>query len=266
MGISLLTMGQGNVKVLMETFRSFSTFCDEIVYGDLLIWDEDREVLKEYEKEFNLRIVKYPFNFIYKKGFSYFLNDLSKRATNNMVIYANTSEVIDKDYGAGEIINSNPDCNCFYMTHRTEHYRWFRCYDRRFLEWSGFIHESLVGDHRPFHKPILMFKDLEKDMDNQWKATIFNLTKEYVYFNNLNKIVDNPELLGGTDPGWMTFAKEQYASNKERMEKRPSLHAAFEIGNLYLFWKAISNDPELINELFKSSDKIAYQGDKIHLL
>jgi hypothetical protein len=62
------------------------------------------------------------------------------------------------------------------------------------------------------------------------------------------------------------FAKEQYASNKERMEKRPALHAAFEMGSLYLFWKAIDNDPDLANELFKSSDKIAYQGDKIHLL
>lgn len=259
-------MGQGNVKVLGETFKSFSSFCDEIVYGDMLVWEQDREILNEYKKEFNLKIVKYPFNFIYKNGFAVFLNDLASHSSNDMVIYANTSEVIDEDYGAKEIIQSNPDCNCFYLTHRTENYRWFRCYDKRFLKWSGLIHESLEGDHRPFHKPILMFKDLEKDMDNQWKATIFNIVKEYTYFNNLNKIADNPELLAGTDPGWLVFAKEQYASNKERMEKRPLVHAAFEIGNLFAFWKGIDADSSLKNEEFKSSDKIAYQGDKIHLL
>ena len=80
---SLITMSQGNVKVLGETFQSFSTFCDEIVYGDLLVLEADREVLKEYQKEFNLKVVKYPFNFIYKNGFSYFLNDLATYSTNN---------------------------------------------------------------------------------------------------------------------------------------------------------------------------------------
>jgi len=48
--ISLLTMGAGNVIVLEETIKSALTVCDEIIYGDLLLFQEDREILGLYEK------------------------------------------------------------------------------------------------------------------------------------------------------------------------------------------------------------------------
>jgi len=42
-GISLITMGAGNVKVLKKTLESFKEVFDEVIYGDLLIYQEDRE-------------------------------------------------------------------------------------------------------------------------------------------------------------------------------------------------------------------------------
>ena len=259
-------MGAGNVLVLKETLKSFSKICDEVIYGDLLVWEEDREILKSYQEEFNIKIVSFPFNYIFKHGFSSILNALASHATNNFVMYMNTSEVIDEDYGIVETINDNPDCNAFYFTHRREGHRWFRTYNRHELKWSGRIHEQLAGDYKPYHKPIFMMKDLEKDMGNPYKAKIFNLIKEYVYFEQYVQIVDHPEFLGETDPGWINFAKGDYGSFKERMEKRPGIYNSFKIGNPYLFWHYLTNDPEFKSEQFKSSNLIAFQGDKIHLL
>lgn len=265
-GISLLTMGAGNVLVLRKTLESFSKICDEVIYGDLLIWEEDREIIKSYQEEFNVKIITFPFNYIFKNGFSALLNELASHASNDFVMYMNTSEVIDEDYGIVDTVNNNYNCNAFYFIHRTEGHRWFRIYNRHQLKWSGRIHEQLSGEYNPYHKPIFMMMDLEKDMDNPYKAKIFNLVKEYVYFEQYVKIVDNPELLGETDAGWLSFARADYTSFKERLVKRTSLYTSFKIGNMYLFWHSITNDPEFKSEQFKSSNLIAFQGDKIHLL
>jgi hypothetical protein len=259
-------MGNGNVKVLGETFQSFSSICDEIVYGDLLLWEEDRKILEEYKDRYNIKIVPLPWNALFKHGFSHILNELAANATNDMVVYANCSEVIEKDFGASEAIYMNEECNAFFFTHGKEHHRWFRCYNRNELEWSGLIHEQLKGEYRPYHKSIFQFADLEKDMDNSYKAKVLNLLKEYTYFQQYVKIVDHPELLGETDPGWVTFAKADYASFKERMERRPEVYRAIQQGNKFAFFYYIHNDKEFESEEFKSSEKIAFQGDKIHLL
>jgi len=114
-GITLITMGQGNVDALKKTFDSFNGICNEIVYGDMLVFDDDREVLKSYYKEYNLKVVELPFNYIFQNGFSSVLNLLAKEATNDLVIYMNTSEIIQTNYGITDIVDNFPDCNCFYF-------------------------------------------------------------------------------------------------------------------------------------------------------
>src|SRR6185503_16631328 len=99
--------------------------CNEVIYGDMLLFEDDREILKSYQNEFLLGITRLPFNYLYKNGFSALLNKLASQASNNRILYCNTSEVIDEDYGISEILNSNPDCNAFFFTHRQERHRWF---------------------------------------------------------------------------------------------------------------------------------------------
>lgn len=258
-------MGAGNVRVLKDTLDSFKGVCNEVVYGDMLLFEEDRKILHQYKDQYNLDIVKLPFNYLYKYGFSALLNQLAAHSSNELILYMNTSEVIDEDYAISETINLNPYCNSFYFTHRTERHRWFRCYDRRFLKWQGLIHEELQGDYRPYHKPIFMMKDLEKDMQDEFKARVLNSAKECVYWNQLIKLAANPCLLAGTNPGWLAFAKETYQSMKERLLQKGRQVEAFETGDLRLFLKSV-NDPEFINQTFESSNAIAFQGDKIHLL
>lgn len=265
--ISLITMGAGNVKVLKKTLDSFKEVVDEFIYGDMILFPEDREVIKQYEKDYNFRTTRLPFNYIFQMGFSSCLNYLIANASNDMVIYMNTSEVIDEDYGINEIINSNPECNAFYLSHRIESHRWYRCFDRRFVKWDGRIHEESIPciggvEMNPYHKPVLMFKDLEKDMDNPFKAAVFNSVKEMVYWNQLMKIVDNPREKGSTHEHWVNFAKEQYDSMKRRLNEKGNQYEAFKTGNFEMFLTELNNSDYFSKERFESSDMINYQGNR----
>lgn len=263
-GITLITMGAGNVKALGKTLESFKDVFDEVVYGDMLLFDDDREVLDKYKQEYNMGVLKLPFNHIFKFGFSGTLNTLAEQATNDIILYMNTSEIIDEDYGVVDIVNGNPDCNSFYFIHRTDPHRWFRMYNRKELEWSGVIHEQLKGEYRPYHKPVFMMADLEKDMDDPFKADIFNAVKEIVYFRNYNRIVDYPVSLGETDPGWVKFATENYKSMNERRCAYGRLHSAFCMGSNIMLQQAIQDFKP--TGKFQSSNLIEFQGDKKFLL
>lgn len=262
-GITLITMGAGNVKVLGKTLESFSNIFDEVVYGDMLLFDGDRDILNGYAQKYNMGVLKLPFNYIFKHGFSDTLNILASIATNDIVLYMNTSEVIDEDYGIVEIIKNNPNCNSFYFTHRTDPHRWFRMYNRKELEWSGVIHEQLKGDYKPYHKPAFMMADLEKDMDDPFKADVFNSVKEIVYFRNYNRIVDYPRKLGETDPGWIKFATDNYDNMKMRMQSNAQLYEAFCTGSDLMLTQAIKNF--IPTGKFESSNLIEFQGSPMFL-
>ncbi len=107
--------------------------------------------------------------------------DITGLGTGNVGIYSNKgiitnsgninlgdSEIIDENYGINEIVNSNPDCNAFYFSHRVETHRWFRCFDRKEVQWGGRIHEEPIGNIKPYHKPIYMMADTEKDMEDKF--------------------------------------------------------------------------------------------------
>ncbi len=264
-GITLITMGAGNVIVLEETLKSFKRIVNEVIYGDMLLFPEDREVVNSYKQTYNLTRIELPFNFLYKNGFSELLNHLASFASNDMVLYVNTSEIIDENYGINDIVNNNPKCNSFFFTHRTERFRWFRCYNRFDLKWSGRIHEELVGHYFPYHKPIFMMADLEKDLQDPFKTKCLNSTKELVYWNQLIKIVDNPSLLAATSPGWLEFAKDNYQSMKDRIAKKGKRPQAMEDGDYKTYMLDFYSSEDFQNEIFKSSNLIAFQGDKIHL-
>src|SRR3954463_16236714 len=261
--ISLLVMGAGNVKVLRQTIESVSGICNEVIYGDMLLWDQDREILNGYSRRFNIRIVPFEWNYLYHNGFSALLNELALRATNDYVMYLNTSEIIEIDFRVLSTIKSNPECNAFYFTHPNEAHRWFRTYKKSELMWSGILHEQLNGEYIPYHKPIFQMKDLPKDMDDINKAKILDSLKEIVYFRQYMNIVERPELLGETDPGWVRFSVDNYNSFRERLDQRRSQVESVESGDLYRFIRAAKFD--INNQTYKSSIAIEYQNDPAFL-
>lgn len=266
-GISGVTMLAGNVIILEETLKSFSTICDEIVVGDMIIFPEDREILYSYEQKYNLKIVPLPFDYIFRHGFASVLNLLAAEASNNAVLYLNTSEVIEIDNGILDIVSDV--YNCYYFDHATDPHRWFRFYDKRELKWSGRIHEALEAipghDFRPYHKAAFRMADLEKDMFSPFKAAVFNSIKETIYFTNYMSIVEKPSEMGATDPGWIKFATENYDSMKERLDAKGELYISFLAGDYYGLMKAIYETPEFEKQRFESNIGIEYQGHPLYL-
>jgi len=262
-------MAQGNPKVLKSTFESLWGVVDEIIFGDLTLFKSDANLIRTYTNEFNLKIVDYPFFYIYKNGFSSILNSLISHASNNMCIYMNCSEVIqDGKDNILDIIHKNIECNTFYFDHENDPHRWFRMGDRSELSWDGLIHESMgpAESMRPYYRPLFRMKDLPKDNDNPFKSRCYDFCKEIVYFNNYRKLIDNPELIGNTDPGWLRFGADNYQSFISRMESKGDFYRAFVEEDISLLYSYIYENKEFNREQLSSSILIEYQNDKKFLL
>ena len=261
--VSLITMLNGNVLALRKTLESFKDSMGEFVVGDLLIFDEDRKILEDYKSEFNLRTIRLPFDYLYHQGFSSLLNYLSSHCKNDMVLYSNVSEVIDEDYGINKIINDNQEYNTFFFTHRTDKHRWYRCSDRTKIQWGGRLHEEPYGEMNPYHKPIYMMKDLDKDMADPLKAKIFDDIKELTYFNQLCKIVENPKLyLGQTNDGWHQYAISRYDSMIERLKAKGKRWDAFNLGDINMYMEDVMSNPDFEKVRFETTSLIQFQQDR----
>lgn len=266
--ISLVTMGCGNVKVLKNTLDSFKDICDEVIYGDMLTFEQDREVVESYKKTYNLKSIRLPFDYIFHNGFGALLNHLASFAKNDIVIYMNTSEVVQTNNGMLQIIQSNTGCNAFYFDHATDPHKWGRCYNRKELSWSGMIHEQIGPNEKLRVCPNIIFTmaDLEKDLDNPFKTLVFSDQKELNYFQMYLRIVDEPELLGYTHENWRNWAVEQYDSMKERLQKKGKRYEAFLTGDFQMYLDDIMNNPDFEKERFESSDLINFQGNRKAIL
>jgi hypothetical protein len=258
-GITLITPTHANPISLKRTMDSVKDICNEIVVGELCMFDDDKKCIESYCNDYNLKVGHLHFNYLYRHGFSEVLNTLAAYASNDVVLYLNVGEVLDKS--TGDILsNITDEYNAWYIDHATEKHRWWRCYNRNELKWSGRIHEELIGEYRPFHNPIFTFADTDKDMDDPFKAWVANDVKEMVYWRQLMHIVDHPEELGATNEGWLEFAKGQYESMAERMREKGERMTAFNTGNMLTYIGEVLSKSIYIGDPFKSTEFIEYQG------
>lgn len=262
--ITLITMGQGNPVALKRTLDSFKDTVDEIVFGDLLIFDSDRAIIERYQEEYNLKILPLEFNFIFKNGFAATLNTLAAFATNDWILYMNISEVMDGDHPIKTQMSDQ--YNTYSLDHATETHRWFRLYNRKELKWGGIIHEEVIGALRPSEFNVMRFKDTEKDVDDSFKAKVCNDCKELVYWQQYMKLVENPELRANTHQGWIDHALADYDYFKERMLKKGKRYEAFLTGNLPMYLEDIYTNSDFEKERYESSTLINFQGSRKDIL
>lgn len=258
--ITLITMGQANPTAFKRTVDSFKGIVDEVIFGDLLIFEDDRLQIEANPLYCKLSIVPLPFNYIFEHGFAATLNKLAEHATNDWVLYMNVSEVLDGEHPIKEQMSEL--YNCYSLDHAVETHRWFRLYNRKELKWGGLIHEEVVGDLRPSPFNVMRFADTEKDLDDPLKAKVSNDVKELCYFQAYIRLVDDPTLRGNTHQGWIDYATRDYDSLKERLLKKGKRYEAFQKGNLAMYLEDIQTNPEFAVELFESSALINFQGDR----
>lgn len=258
--ITLITPAHANPIALKRTIDSVQGICDEVVVGELCMFEDDRSKIISYCDDYNLKVGHLHFNYLYRHGFSEVLNTLAAAASNDIILYLNVGEILHK--WEGEILSKiTPEFNAWYIDHPTEKHRWWRCYNRKELKWSGRIHEELVGEYRPYHKPLFTFADTDKDMDNPFKAWVANDVKEMVYWNQLIRLVNHPDELGATSPGWLQFAKDQYMSMMDRMAQKLDRVRAFDYGILEMYFNDLRDNPNLVDFPFESTEFIEFQGD-----
>lgn len=250
---------QGNPIALKRTLESTKGVVDEIIIGSVCLFSEDIELIKSCSIEYNIKIVELSFNYIFVNGFSSVLNLLASHATNRIVLYLNVGEVISKDNGIIEHTD-NEEYNSYYINHPIELHRWWRSFSPKDLQWSGLLHEELIGEYRPYYKPILTFEDTEKDNNDPLKSKCYDDVKELCYFNQLCRIVEDNSLLGATSGGWLQFASDQYESMQERLKAKGARWEAFKTGNLEMYMEDVRTNPEFEKQRFESTTLIEYQN------
>lgn len=256
---------QGNPVALKRTLDSVAGIVDEIVIGSVCIFDDDVEIIKGYGAEYNVKVIQLPFNMIYHQGFASTLNFIAAHATNSLCLYLNVGEIIE--VGKDEILSKiSDDYNCYYIDHKIEKHRWFRVWNKNEMSWGGIIHEEIIGNHKPFHKPLFTFADTEKDMDNPFKTKVYNDIKEICYFGQYIKLVEHPELKGITNEHWVKFSNDEYDSLNERMAKKGKRVTAFNIGDKEMYLNDIYTNVEFEKERFDSSELINFQGARKDIL
>lgn len=261
--ISLLTMAHGNPEALRRTLDSFIGVVDEVIFGDLIIFPEDRQIIRDYANKYKMTMVVFPFNYIFKNGFSAVLNVLAHHAKNNWCCYMNCSEIIDGEHRILEIMDyfQKYDFNCYPFNHATDPHSWIRTYKKADLYWSGLIHEELSGVRKPASHYLFQMADTEKDLVDPFKTKVLNDVKEIVYFQQYCRLVEQPEALGATNTGWLHWAQTQYESMKERLDKKGNRYSAFRLSNLDLYMREARSSEEFKQEKFESSTTIEFTGD-----
>lgn len=269
--ITLVTMGQGNPIALKRTLDSFKDHVDEVVFGDFLIFEEDRKLIESYKNDYKIRFVRCPFNWIYHEGFGETLNMLANHAINDWILYMNVSELVDGEHFIKDQISDQ--YNCYSFDHHQEVHRWFRLYNRKEVHWANLIHEEVVAKEgfelRPCPFNVFRMKDSEKDQcDSQSHlpmtayAKVCNDVKEIVYWNQYLRLIEQPELRGTTNDFWIGHAREAHESYQERMAKKGKRVTAFKNGDLGMYLDDIRNNPEFEGEQFISSTLVNFQGDR----
>jgi hypothetical protein len=237
-------MAQGNPVALKHTFESFSDHVSEFVFGDLLILPEDRQIIEEYRKDFNLKIVPLPFNHIFKNGFGATLNTIAEHASNTACLYMNCGEVINLDFPAQSLsgIFVGETHNCGFFDHASDKHRWIRLYNKETLRWDGLIHEEIKGPRKVFPYPVFCMADTPKDMGSVFYANICNDIKEICYWQQYVRLVDEPRSRGLTNEGWIRWAQEGYQSFRERLNAKGNRYKAFVEGDIDMYIRSALRD------------------------
>ena len=253
--ITLITLTQGNPIALKRTIDNVVEWFDgkvnEVIVGDFCIFESDR--VKMVQEQYSVYCAQYkmPFNWLFENGFAFILNALSERASNDLCLYMNVGEIVEKNIRL-DLLNEN--WNCFKFNHATETHQWIRMWNRHQLEWSGRIHEEVIGQKYISPDCIFQMADTEKDNSDPFYSAVMNDIKELVYFNQYIKLVEYPHEQGATNSGWLTYARDSYHNIKERLEAKGARYEAFKDGNLQ---KYLDNCQEF--EPQQNSDLIHFQ-------
>lgn len=236
--ITLVTPTQGNPKALRRTMdnvkSAFGGLVNEVMVGDVSVFHDNFTTGFE-----DARIIKMPFDTLFKHGFSRVLNELAEKGTNNLCMYLNVGEIVESNLNTSLLAQG---FNCYSFNHATDPHTWFRVWDKRELQWSGRIHEEITGRQRRCPRHLFTMADTPKDDDSDWRAGIYNDIKEMVYFQQYVHIAEHPEDLGATNRGWLDYSVSGLDDFKRRLAEKGERYTAMLNGDLAAYLAAAERD------------------------
>jgi len=213
---------------------AFGGMMNEILVGDMSVFDDN------FTSGFDdAKIIKMPFDSLFKHGFSNALNHVASHSTNDLCLYLNVGEIVEKNLDASFITDR---FNCYSFNHAVDPHIWVRMWNRHELWWSGRIHEEIVGPRRECPAIIFTMADTEKDMEDDFRAGVYNDIKEMVYFQQYVHLSEHPEDKGATDQGWLNYSQAEYEDLKRRLSSKGERYQAFLSGDLSAYLQAAERD------------------------
>ncbi len=194
----------GNIANLRRTIESCRGVVDDVVIISTCLYREDIEGLREVANS----VVDLPWNYVYLHGFGAMMNQGSEAAKNDWLVLLGVAETIHAGHEAiqprlaGERVNSVFECN-----HANDPHHWIRVWNRQSRShWSGLIHESIMGGAN--EGLLFEMRDTEKiPTDDAIMNGTLRFVKTTLYNCMYRRLMNNTNLIGGTNIGWLDFVE-----------------------------------------------------------
>lgn len=188
---------------LRRTVDSVKGTCDDVVIVSTAMFPRDEDEMNAIAS----RVIHLPWNYCYLRGFGDLYNQGSDAAKNDWLMLLGVAETFAEAYVdlKAELPKLEPS-NVLRCNHVNDVHTWKRIWNRRGgTHWSGIIHEEIVGGH----DAGLAFRmaDTDKADRDPFEVEVLRHVKGTLYNSLYNQLLQKPELLGGTNPGWLNFVR-----------------------------------------------------------
>lgn len=192
----------GNVANFQRTLDSARSVCDETIAISTCLFNDDIEAVRAT----GARVVELPWNYTYIHGFGAMHNAGTKHAGNNWLILLGVAETIHAGHENIKLTLPRAQTNYIYQcNHQNDPNRWSRCWNRTGgPRWGGIIHETVRGGQEA--GVLFEMRDTDKvPSGDALKDEVLKFHKTCLYNHLYQRLLNNNDLLGYTDPGWLAF-------------------------------------------------------------
>lgn len=241
----MLICTQGNPEATIKTIDSYLPYVDEVVIGDVMVFDADRQkIVDHYEGSDKVFVQLLPFNHLFEHGFARTFNKLAAIAKHDFILLMGVGNVLDKWYGIDFTQAAN-----MWAYQRNDGMLCHTFYDRRELELTYCIHEEVTP--RPGHSitwdnnAVFDMLDEPKDVE---KMHVYNDIKEIVYLEQYRKIFTGEDT---SNPGWVKWVRHNWPVLEAALKTKGKRLEAFKSGGLekYLFNTRYIRDTKILANL-----------------
>lgn len=225
----------GHPSNIQRTIDSCAGVVDDVVIISTCPYPEDEEHLRTLGS-----VVSLPWNYTYLNGFGEMMNQGTAAAKNDWLLLFGVGETLFRQHQPMHLTLKNAARgSVFRCNHINDPHRWGRIWNRRGgTRWGGLIHESIGGGQDGC--VLFEMRDTPKESAGPEKDPVFRHIKATLYNAMYRRLLQHPEELNFTDPGWLNFVRGAEDSINEFCTQNQDLLSAATEGDFKAFADAVS--------------------------